>query len=313
MLIARNHIFFPVIGISLAILLVGATGLSEIAWMELGLFGLVMVSTGIPHGATDHLIYAKVQSHRARPFRWKRFLGEYLFTMILYSLSWVFLPGISLSIFLLISAYHFGQSQILYIKWEAGSWKKRVLGLAWGSLILSSLLLMHLEEVIALLSSIIAIPGILSSLGPVQLAIFPTACGAIVLLLWSQALRENAMSIPEFVKEIASLTILLTTFYVAGLWLGFALYFGVWHALSSMLAEIEAFRQEQAYSVRAFVKDALPFSLISFAGIAILGLAVSFLGEQIPMILLLFIAISVLTLPHTIYMDRFYQKLSSHS
>ena len=307
MLIARNHIFFPVVGISLAVLLIGLTGLAEIPWLELGLFALVMVSTGIPHGATDHLIYAKVQSHRSRPFSWKRFLGFYLFTMILYSLSWIFLPGFSLSIFLMISAYHFGQSQVLYIKWEAGSLKKRLLGLAWGSLILSSLLLMHLEEVITLLASIISIPAFLSVSGPVQLAMFPTICGLIVLLLWSQALRERAMAIPEFLKEIASLTILLTTFYVAGLWLGFALYFGVWHALSSMLAEIEAFRKEQSYSVKAFIKDALPFSLISFAGIGILGLAVSFLGEQIPMILLLFIAISVLTLPHTIYMDRFYQ------
>ena len=307
MLIARNHIFLPVIGVSLVILLLGLTGLSDIPWLELGLFGLVMVSTGIPHGATDHLIYAKVQAHRSRPFSWKRFLGFYLLTMISYSMSWIFLPGISLSIFLLISAYHFGQSQVLYVRWEAGSWKKRILGLAWGSLILSSLLLMHLEEVIVLLSSIIQVPELLSSLGPVQLAIFPTVCGVVILLIWSQALWEKAMTLSEFAKEIASLAILLCTFYVAGLWLGFALYFGVWHALSSMLAEIEVFRKERAYSLKAFVKDALPFSLISFAGIGILGIAVSILGEEIPMILVLFIAISVLTLPHTIYMDRFYQ------
>lgn len=308
MLIARNHIFFPVIGISLAILLVGATGLAEIPWLELGLFGLVMISTGIPHGATDHLIYAKVQSDRSRPFSWKRFLGFYLLTMILYSLSWVFLPGISLSIFLLISAYHFGQSQVLYVKWEAGSWKKRILGVAWGSMILSALLFMHLAEVVELLSSIIDIPVFLTELGPVQLALFPAACALIVLLLWAQALRENAMNAMQFLKELLSLAVLLTTFYVAGLWLGFALYFGVWHALSSMLAEIEVFRKEKTYSISTFIKDALPFSLISFAGIGILALAVSYLGEQIPMILLLFIAISVLTLPHTIYMDRFYQK-----
>ena len=85
------------------------------------------------------------------------------------------------------------------------------------------------------------------------------------------------------------------------------IYFALWHSLSSINWEIKVFRLEQAqFSWRDFVKHAWPFSLISFVGIAILLAAGSFLSTLISPFLLFFIAISVLTLPHMVYMQQFY-------
>ncbi|MEM9984167.1 MAG: Brp/Blh family beta-carotene 15,15'-dioxygenase, partial [Bacteroidota bacterium] len=55
-----------------------------------------------------------------------------------------------------------------------------------------------------------------------------------------------------------------------------------------------------------FFRAALPFSLISFAGIGLLLGAAFWMGELISPYLLFFMAISVLTLPHMVFMQGFY-------
>lgn len=312
MLIAHGRSFTIVMLISLAFVLLGWAGIEAFPGIELGLFALVMLVTGIPHGATDHLIYSELQKSNGHQMNWRAFLGFYLLTMAAYSLVWLLLPGISLLIFLIISAYHFGQSQVLYIRWNNVSLKKRLLNLSWGTFILSALLITHLSEVLALLSSIIAIPSILGQLNSLSLWGIVAIPAAATLLLWGLAIKEKVMTATELLREFLAIAMLLLVFNIAGLWMGFALYFGVWHAGSSMAAEIRQFQRNRAYSWQAFFRDALPFSLISLLGIGILGLLGWWAGDLVPLVLLFFIAISVLTLPHTIYMDRFYRSHPPH-
>ncbi|MDP5169570.1 MAG: Brp/Blh family beta-carotene 15,15'-dioxygenase [Bacteroidia bacterium] len=310
MLIADPKLFRSIFILSLAFLLLGLLDIHPA--IEIGLFVLLMLGTGIPHGATDHLIYSILQKEEGKPQNWRMFLGTYLLSMLVYGLAWWLVPGLCLSIFLVISAYHFGQSQVLYVRWKPSDWRKRILGFAWGSLILSSLLLMHLEEVVEILSSIIAVPTGIAQLSE---AARWNICGslfAIVAGCWLAAWRSNALSTEEMLREILTLSVLFLAFALCGLWLGFALYFGLWHSLSSMKAEIQHFQAERSYSWRAFMQDAMPFSLISFGGIGILGLCAWWLGDQLPLSLVFFIAISTVTLPHTFYMERFYLHFPPH-
>lgn len=298
--------------ISLAFVLMGLAGIEKFPRVELGLFALVMLVTGVPHGATDHLIYSELQKVKGHRMNWRAFFGFYLLTIAAYSLVWFLLPGTSLLIFLIISAYHFGQSQVLYIRWDNSSLKKRLLNLSWGTFILSTLLITHLPEVLTILSSIISIPAFLNQLSSLNLLGIVAIPAVATLVLWGMALREEGMTTTELVREFLVIGMLLLVFNVAGLWMGFALYFGVWHAGSSMAAEIRQFQQDRKYSWKAFFRDALPFSLISLVGIGILGIIGWWVGDLIPLVLLFFIAISVLTLPHTIYMDRFYRSHPPH-
>lgn len=292
--------------ISLIFVLAGWAGIEEYPQVELGLFVLLMLVTGIPHGATDHLIFTQLQKTNGQDVHWGKFLGFYFLTIAAYSLLWWLFPGVSLLLFLLISAYHFGQSQVLYIKWPNLSVRKRLLNLSWGTLLLSTLLLTHLSEVTLLLSSIISIPYLLDELDNQGIAMIISIPAVSTFVLWGFAIKEKVMTFQELLREVLVLSILFLVFYTAGLWMGFALYFGIWHAGSSILAEIRQFQQGNPYSLQAFFRDALPFSLISLLGIGILGIFGWWAGDQVPLVLLFFIAISVLTLPHTIYMDRFY-------
>lgn len=312
MLIAHPKSYLTVMVISGLFLLAGLGGIAAYPQLELAVFALVMLLTGIPHGATDHLIYSSLNQKPGHTIKWGPFLGLYLLTMTGYSLIWWWLPGISLVIFLVISAYHFGQSQVIYIRWDNFSVKKRLLNVSWGAFVLSALLLSHLEEVLLLLSSMISMPPSLSQLSSGERLLFIAIPGGVTLGLWLLALWQGVMSRQEFLREIMAIILLVLVFRIAGLWMGFALYFGIWHAGSSMAAEIRQFQRAQRYSWRAFFRDALPFSLISLIGIALLGVAGWLYREQVPLIMLFFIAISVLTLPHTLYMDRFYRAHPPH-
>ena len=305
MLIVHPRLYKLAVGLSVAVMLLGLLGIREhVAWQG-GLFLLAMVVTGIPHGATDHLVDASLQARAGTPFSWRRFLVRYLLTMLGYGLVWLFFPGLALLLFLAMSVYHFGQSQVLYVRWAAGDGRKRLLGLAWGLLVLGSLLLLHLGEVLELLGALMVVPWpqeVIAQTGRVMMI----ASAVAVAGLWVRALQTGAMLRAELLRELLALALLLGAFELGGLWLGFALYFGVWHSLSSVLAEIECLRAWQPYGWRQWIRDAVPFSVVSFAGIGLLLLAGWWLGDRLPLVLLFFIAISTLTLPHAWYMERLY-------
>ena len=120
MLIADPKLFRSIFILSLAFLLLGLLDIHPA--IEIGLFVLLMLGTGIPHGATDHLIYSILQKEEGKPQNLRMFLGTYLLSMLVYGLAWWLVPGLCLSIFLVISAYHFGQSQVLYVRWKPSDW-----------------------------------------------------------------------------------------------------------------------------------------------------------------------------------------------
>jgi len=118
------------------------------AW-QLGVFILLMVLTGIPHGATDHVVHQYVSgegnendntARKEKGYRqYGRFLLVYLGIIAAYSLLWFWLPKLCLAIFLLMSFYHFGQSQLYYLKLAEKSLLKIMLYLSWGALIIGSI------------------------------------------------------------------------------------------------------------------------------------------------------------------------------
>ena len=71
-------------------------------------FTSLILLTGIPHGALDHLIQEATDKKLNRIYSVKLFLLRYLMIMILYAFAWYWFSGLSLLIFLVISAWHFG-------------------------------------------------------------------------------------------------------------------------------------------------------------------------------------------------------------
>ncbi|MDX1906318.1 MAG: Brp/Blh family beta-carotene 15,15'-dioxygenase [Bacteroidia bacterium] len=271
---------------------------------EIWIFGVSMLLTGLPHGATDHVVYQAIRREQDRPVRWDYFFGGYLLAILLYALLWIWIPAGSMLIFLGISAWHFGQSQYQHLRGSAQDPMIAFLYLSWGTLILLALLTAHPASVAHIVSDWLPLlpevtgirTGLVLGLGGIYISL-------LALCVW-----RAQLSLRQAAIEVLFTLLLLGIFEAVPLLVGFALYFGGWHAPASMQAEIQHLRMQQPdFGLRQFVRAAWPLTLISVVGIGML-LVIGQYWPALSPFLLLFIAVSALTLPHLVVMHRLYEQ-----
>ncbi len=276
-----------VLGLGIALLFILIPNL-PIA-VQFGVFGVILVLVGIPHGGIDHLIH----NPEIQPKGLIHFIIRYLLLMSAYGLLWWLLPVAALIAFLGMSAYHFGQSHFL----EQGQLqpKEGLLYLLKGSFFLSVILFGDWEMTQEILSPIltVSIPETyrLLSMGLLM------ACS-----LLAHGWKNRSLNLGDALDYL----ILAPILYFSPLLISFAVYFGFWHSLPSMLAEYKYLSQLPSFnSPLKFGKQLLPFSGISLIGItAILFVGLEFLDSS-QLYLLFFVMISLISLPHILYMDTF--------
>lgn len=140
----RNYsIYAPVVTITFAF---GAAGWYSIDFLQKIQYPLLIVLVlliGLPHGATDFLLFRRLHGPVLRNSQVLRFFLFYVLSVLGYLLGWLFIPATALLVFLAISVYHFGQSN-----WQYAQLPRRVAGicnLAWGCFVLGGALLWHWE------------------------------------------------------------------------------------------------------------------------------------------------------------------------
>ena len=102
------------------------------------LAGLAVI--GIPHGALDVWTY----QHRTKNgFSSLGYIVGYLIAIGLVFAFWMVFPVAGLTLFLVLSAWHFGQADFVLWGLLKGGW-------AWGTLALSLILVWHMEEALKL-------------------------------------------------------------------------------------------------------------------------------------------------------------------
>lgn len=264
-----------------------------------GWFALAMiVLLGIPHGATDHILFRHINKDFGKGFMY-RFLARYLLLMGLFAMIWWILPLLAFTLFLAISAYHFGQSHWSEI--NAPRYIKIGLYASWGSFILTALLLINYNETIPIVQDMVS--GNISV--PPTLRFFIPAFLLLATLIIIIYLYKREKINPErFALEVLTLLVLTLLFLTLPLLASFTIYFVLWHSTLSIKDQVSYFRRVYPkYKLTDFIKQSIPFSLIAFLGI--LGfsylspepiLSTSWIGQ-------FFMLISIVTLPHSILMD----------
>lgn len=301
------QLFFGILIISLALGLLGlAPGLYE-GFGEWFLFVVLVLATGLPHGATDHVLHAFTCRQQRRPVRWAPFFVQYLGAIALFSAAWLLAPTFSLLVFLGVSAYHFGQSQLLYIDLPERHPLKWFLYMSWGGAWLLGLLWVHRQEAATILQPVLGVDH------PIWLFFIRhghwVAAGLAVGVGagWITAVLRQRMPLRALVAEGVVALLLVWIMHVTPLIVAFSIYFGLWHALSSMTEEIQRLRiQQPQFGFKDFYLHAWPFTLLSIVGIGILIAASIYFRGAFSPYLLFFIAISALTMPHIVAIGRFY-------
>ena len=248
-----------------------------------------MLSIGIPHGSVDHII--AFINPDARRFNSKLiFYIIYLSLIVINIVLWIISPFLGLLIFLLISCYHFGETQVL----GYNSTDNKLLNFVIGANILLSLFL----------NNIIELQGILYILPEFSNLDLSNFDGAFFLLISVAVLMLSVtnFNIKRKVPLYAEITILYLVFYHTDLLTSFTLYFGFCHSLPMLMLEFEEFKTDNF--IKFYLKT-LPFTILSLIFGFLLYQFNNDLLTSDNLILFVFIIISSLTLPHVFIMKDF--------
>ncbi|WP_245846146.1 Brp/Blh family beta-carotene 15,15'-dioxygenase [Longibacter salinarum] len=301
------RIYVTVLGITLACAAIGAWGGLSLGPAAFAVLMVAVVVTGIPHGAVDHIVAAQLYGLSSSLRDQARFYGFYLAMMAVYGALWFVVPAWCLAAFLVMTMYHFGQADLAY--WSLPSVTARVLYLSRG------LLLVGLP--------IAAFPGIVDpifdAIAGVQVSSWPYVatqsawvCAALIvqhIVMLAVLLPQTPERPDGWWREFVNTAALSALFLTVHPLVAFAVYFGLWHSLGHILELVRFFnRTGEPTSLPGFYKKAALYTIISFAGLGLLYATTQSFGFEDQMVALLFILISVMTLPHMIIVEHLYQQ-----
>lgn len=269
---------------------------------QLSLFFLLVL--GVPHGAIDNIIFIAEKKVSAVKF-YSIYLGIIAFNIIL----WFFLPVLAILLFLLTSAYHFGQSQIThYIKTE--SIQSRALYCFWGIAILSGLITFNADEIALLVQANPDLEVFYQADLTYWTNLICWISLTIFVLIWTIALFQKKIRIKVFALEIIVLALILFSFYLFPLLIGFTLYFAVLHSYKVLREEYD-YMKSKAFVKRFidFLKAVFPYTALSMFGMLAFIALIEFEVIDMSYGYILLILVSSITLPHAFVMDEFYKAL----
>lgn len=275
-------------------------------------FAVTILIAGIPHGALDHIVAKQNSKLQNRSFSHTQFYLTYLSRMALYGICWYFLPSFALLLFIVLSAFHFGETDLPL----PASIHKRsaiVLQTNYGLLIVLVLLLTHAQEVLSILTIIEKENTVLLSVifEPLNSILIILIIFSLLILNFIWQYRLHRLPLERYLKISLRTILILGIITSLPLPLAFAFYFGCWHSLHSL----ENIRQHlsgsgsEHISFTHLLQKCIPFSLVAFIGIGALTFLAPYLETESVFLFFFFVGIAVLTAPHLEVMSDMYQHL----
>lgn len=266
--------------------------------------GFSMLLIGIPHGAIDHIVSSRLYNLEGKLSDQLKFYIPYLLLMLAMALIWILSGLAGFIIFVLITMYHFGQADLEHLKMPDGT--RWVLTISRGIMILSLIIFVNISYTFPIIQQatglhIIDINWLLKN--STILGIFLALQHPAILLIPMYRIRTDQDY--SWWYPVADSLVILALFALNDPIVGFSVYFALWHSMGHFLEMKKFFRNiGESLSLWKFYKLAAPFTLISLAGLAFIYVLNEALGMEEQMVTLLFILISVLTLPHVMVVQK---------
>jgi Brp/Blh family beta-carotene 15,15'-monooxygenase len=260
---------------------------------------MFILSFGILHGANDLTLIQRRNKSKVSSRNYLKVLIYYVLFVLGSILLFYVLPSLALVVFILFSSYHFGE-QHLVAKIKAASPMASFLYFAYGNFILFLLFLTNEVMTTEIINSITGhtVPLIVYEVG-----LMSSGVGLVGLSGWlffKKRLKMNP------VKEVFFLGVFFVVFKTASLLWGFAIYFILWHSIPSLVDQIFYLHgQINRGSFKTFVKNSLPYWLISVVGI--LFLLFMFRDNLETSLAFFFSFLAAITFPHVLVIKRLNQ------
>jgi Brp/Blh family beta-carotene 15,15'-monooxygenase len=225
--------------------------------------GLIF-SFGILHGANDLKLIDKIEQNSRIPFL--KILTAYLILILVTVILFMKMPVLALLIFIVVSAYHFGEQNWQQLLKKISRLKSGFFQFSYGLLILSALFYFNEVEVEKIIFKITSVQ-IYSSYFQIVLLI-----STLIYILTSLLIIKSQNDLTEKVIEQSLYIILLCViFKVASLILGFAIYFIFWHSIPSIYEQITFLYGSYNFTnFKKYFKAAFWYWIVSLLGISVL-------------------------------------------
>ena len=261
---------------------------------QLVLMVITFLLLGIPHGALDVYIEGGLEQQNDH----RKIFLRYILTAALYIALWFWKPGIALLVFILITAFHFGE--IDWIGNTSDRAKKVVyffIGLCWILLLLSR----HVDTALGVFESITRNQINQERFLNWGKIVYPVSLITMLLLyIFLFYKKEAYFTWPQY-WYLAALQqiILLVLAHTTPLWIFFSFYFGIWHSVLSLDKIRTHFKLSSSLQDWLFLlKKAMPFSAMAWIGILYFIFLTVKSTDPTGMLSLVFIGLAVLTIPH---------------
>lgn len=249
---------------------------------------------GVPHGSLDLFIDANSGRYEENRIVFIRYVA----TVAAYGILWYLLPEYALILFILITAFHFGE-----IDWIGNytglkhKWKYFLLGFCWILFLLSS----HIQEAINIFDAItrrLVDKSIFIDFA--HYAYFASIVVMFALYVFLYFNRKVSFPHPRlYYFSLLQQAFLFLLSSAMPLWFFFAFYFGIWHSVLSLdKIRIHMKKVNTLQEWFKLLKLAMPFSVLAWIGIVYFILLTSRMDDKPQMLSIVFIGLSVLTLPH---------------
>ncbi len=265
----------------------------------------LIFSLGILHGANDMMLIENVNSNKT-PHSYIKLLCYYVLLVLLVALLFYYFPLLALTIFLVISGYHFGEQQWQNLPKYYSSWIRIAFQFSYGSFILLLLFNFHSSEVQRIIFEITSY-----SVPPnwyQKLLLF----FVLVLTVFGIYFYINSKKIrKQLLVELFYLLVFAILFKSSSLIWGFALYFVLWHSIPSIIDQTKfLYGTFDRPNFNRYIKSGLLFWVISLVGLVLLFLL--FRSEKI-FNALFFSFLAAITFPHVLVIIKMFRRKSGNA
>lgn len=272
-------------------------------------FAVIIVFTGIPHGALDHEVAKQNSKISNQVFSPLKFHARYLVSMLIYGFIWYIFPTLSFYLFIMISAFHFGETDLIF-----DSTHFPLLGvllqISYGLLILFIILFLHIDTVLPIIQKVnIFSPVNTNILQRDSVAYFAISLSFSFFLLTLIAYMYFCKSeIRDFRYLFAIILFVFICALILPLPLCFIIYFGLWHSIISLenIRQHLSKTKKEIISWKSLMIKSIPLTAVSLLGLFSIAYFWDLENNINLVIMALFIGISILTLPHLEVMSKMY-------
>ncbi len=261
---------------------------------------ILILSFGILHGANDLALIKNVNTYN-KVEKFYKIVLYYIFIVIIGAFLFYIIPWLALTLFILISGYHFGEQQWNKLLKTDMKIVKFLYELVYGLIILFMIFTFQAEEVQNIIMAITTIEV------PIFIFLLILKIMLILFILLSVFFYFRIKRFKNyFLKELFYLLVFSIIFKASSLIWGFALYFIFWHSIPSMMDQITfLFGKVNFNNFKLYFRSAFVYWIVSLIGI---GLLYFIFKDQKIFNALFFSFLASITFPHVVVIVKMFGK-----